>query len=72
MAFIVVEHLFEGQELVMADERGQLDLELLRVEKRILLMEVGDRHLDLVHPEVFEKHWELFIGLKHLYFFGQF
>lgn len=43
----------------MADEWSQLHSQVLRIQKRILLVVVSNGHTDFVHPEIFEEHWEL-------------
>ena len=42
MVLILLEESLEVDEFAMPDERRQLDFEVLRVEERILLVEVSD------------------------------
>lgn len=58
MLLILHEHLLEGHELVVGRESRQLDVQVLTVEERVLLVEVGYGHIDLVHPEVLEEDRE--------------
>ena len=43
----------------MADERSQLDFQILRVQEGILLVIVSNCHRNLVHTEILEEHREI-------------
>ena len=44
VGLILVEHLLQGQKFIVADERSQLDFQILRVQERILLVIVSNCH----------------------------
>ena len=53
---ILFENPFESHEFSMSDERNDLDFQVLAVKEGILIVEVGDRHSNLVHPHVSEEN----------------
>ena len=59
VALVLVEHLFQRQKLVVADERCQFDLQVLRIQERVFLVIISDGHRYLIHAEVLEEHWEI-------------
>ena len=57
----------EGDELAMPDEGCDFNLQVLRVEERVLFVEIGDRDFDLIHAGVPEEDWELCLHLVRLH-----
>ena len=53
---ILFENPFESHELSMSDEWYDLDFQVLAVKEGILIVEIGDRHSNLVHPHVPEEN----------------
>ena len=66
----MIEDLLQWQEFASAHERCQFESQISRIQKRVLLMEVSDRHVDLIHFEDLQKHWEFLSGNGLLFIVG--
>jgi hypothetical protein len=67
VVLVILKEPLEVDELAMPDEGCDFNLQVLRVEEGVLLVEIGDRDDDLIHAGVSEEDGELRLHLVRIH-----